>query len=226
MDLVQTWTGRAACALREALRYSNEAFARKLGAHVRTVSKWHKEPDIVLRPTMQQALDTLLQQAPDDARARFAALLDTTTPQREATPPTGDADTAQALTVAIAVVVRDSEVLIVQRRGEDGAGIAWQFPAGVVKPGGSPDLVAVRETLAETGVHCSVVRHLGRRLHPITHVYCDYLLCDYLTGDAQNMDPVENVSVTWAARSQLARFIPAEHIYSPILEALEVANNE
>ncbi|MBQ1166942.1 NUDIX domain-containing protein, partial [Streptomyces sp. A73] len=60
----------------------------------------------------------------------------------------------QALRVAIAVVVRDSQVLLVCRRG-DGA-LSWQFPAGMIKPGASSQVVTVQETHAETGVHSAV----------------------------------------------------------------------
>ncbi|MCA1709588.1 MAG: NUDIX hydrolase, partial [Actinobacteria bacterium] len=133
--------------------------------------------------------------------------------------------TAAALRVAIAVVVKDSEVLLVCRRGDDGGGISWQFPAGVVKPGVSPQTVAVRETLSETGVHCSVVRQLGSRIHPITNVLCHYLLCEHLAGDAQNLDIIENVSVVWVDRKIISRFIPPERIFPPILEALEVVHD-
>ncbi|WP_410605012.1 NUDIX hydrolase [Amycolatopsis sp. lyj-90] len=194
---------------------SNEAFADHLGVAVRTVAGWHSKPDVTPRSEMQDALDTALERASDRAKARFAQLV---------VPPVAtEADSAQALRVAIAVVVNDSdEVLIVCRRGEDGAGISWQFPAGMVKPGVSPETVAVRETLGETGVHCVVTRSLGSRLHPITKVFCEYVLCEYLTGEAQNMDVVENVSVVWIDKTKLTRFIPAQQIFPPILEALEV----
>jgi 8-oxo-dGTP pyrophosphatase MutT (NUDIX family) len=129
-----------------------------------------------------------------------------------------------ALRVAVAVVVKDFEVLVVCRRGDEGNGIAWQFPAGIVKPGMSSETVAVRETFAETGVHCSVVRKLGSRVHPITNVVCDYMLCDYLTGNAENIDVIENVGVAWVGRDQLARFIPVEQIYPPVLDALQVTS--
>ena len=219
MESVNAWTGRTACALQSALRLTNEAFAKQLGVAVRTVATWHERPDLTPRAEMQQLLDTVFEQAADTARARFARLASgaaTTTRPAHSEPNAG-----HVLTVAIAIVTNNADVLVVQRRGEDGAGIAWQFPAGMVKPGGLSELVAVRETLAETGVHCRVVRSLGSRLHPITNVYCDYLLCDYLAGEPQNMDPIENVSVTWAPTSRLTRFIPAEQIFPPILEALE-----
>jgi 8-oxo-dGTP diphosphatase len=128
-----------------------------------------------------------------------------------------------ALKVAVAVVVRGSEALIVCRRGTDGVGITWQFPAGIVKPNTSATTVAVRETFAETAVHCTPLRCLGRRVHPVTKVLCEYVLCEYLTGDARNVDPVENVSVVWAERSEIPRFIPEQQIFSPVYNALGLA---
>jgi len=132
-----------------------------------------------------------------------------------------DSAPLQPLRVAIAVVVRDADVLIVCRRGEDANGITWQFPAGIVKPNGQSAVVAVRETFAETGVHCVVVSEVGSRVHPATGVLCDYVLCEYLTGDARNVDVVENVGVTWANKAELYRFIPKEQIYKPVLDLLE-----
>jgi 8-oxo-dGTP diphosphatase len=215
----QRWTGRSACALQAALRLTNEAFASDLGTAVRTVATWHQKPDRVPSAEIQQALDTVLERAGDGARNRFMANLTAAETASSSGPPDG---AAYCLRVAVAVVVDGAKVLIVQRRGEDGAGISWQFPAGVIKPRTSAATVAVRETLAETGVHCAVVRELGSRLHPITNVYCDYLLCEYLTGEARNADVVENVGVAWAATGELTRFIPVQHIFPPVLKALEV----
>lgn len=130
----------------------------------------------------------------------------------------------QALRVAVAIVVKQSDVLIVCRRGHDGYGITWQFPAGMVKPGASIETVAVRETLGETSIHCSVMRELGSRVHPVTKVICHYLLCEYLAGDPENVDIVENAGVVWAHKAILTRFIPAEQIFPPILAALNGTN--
>ena len=128
--------------------------------------------------------------------------------------------TLQPLRVAVAVVVRDSDVLIVCRRADDANGISWQFPAGVVKPGGHPAVVAVHETLAETGAHCVVTRKLGTRLHPTTGVLCEYVLCDYVAGETRNVDVVENVAAIWVDHADLTRFIPAAQIYGPVIRAL------
>lgn len=219
MGLTEAWTGRTACALQAALRLSNEAFAHELGISVRAVAAWHNKPGMTPRTERQQLLDTVFERASEPVRARFTALVAEEAVTASAA---SDSTAAHTLTVAIAVVIDAAHVLVVQRRGEDGAGIAWQFPAGVVKPGVAPETVAVRETLAETGVDCRVTRSLGSRLHPVTHVHCDYLLCEYLAGEVENKDVVENVSVTWAAADRLTRFIPAERVFPPVLEALEV----
>ncbi|WP_326812475.1 NUDIX hydrolase [Streptomyces scopuliridis] len=216
MDVVERWSGRHACLLQSALRLGNEQFAAHLGIAVRTVATWHSDASVVPRREMQQLLDTAYEQAPATARKRFALLLAKERASANSTPPG-----AQALRVAIAVVIRDSDVLLVCRRDDDAAGITWQFPAGVIKPGGKAETTTVRETLDETGVHCAVRQHLGNRLHPVTGVLCEYFLCEYLAGEASNTDAVENIDVMWVPRNSVPRFIPVDTIFPPILAVLE-----
>lgn len=210
MDVVGTWTGRTACGLRDAMRLTSEGFAEHLGVAVRTVATWAAQPDITPRPDMQAVLDTAYERAGEQVRRRFAML------SRPAQAPA-----VQVLRVAIAVVVRGADVLLVCRR--DGDRLRWQFPAGMVKPGQQPAAVAVEETHAETGVHCTVRRELGHRLHPVTGVEAHYHLADYLAGEAVNRDALENTDVAWVPITSLGKFIPAEHIYPPIVAALEAA---
>lgn len=209
MDTIATWTGALATALQSAFRDTNEQYAERLGVGVRTVASWHNKPST--RPTseIQAVLDTAYERAGEAVRTRFAQL----------TRSNGGTVQAQALRVAIAVVVRGNEVLLVCRRGDER--LRWQFPAGMVKPGAHPADVAVQETVAETGVHASVREQLGERLHPATGVVAIYHLCDYLTGEAVNADLVENSAVTWVAIRDLPKFIPADKIYPPITAALE-----
>jgi 8-oxo-dGTP pyrophosphatase MutT (NUDIX family) len=110
------------------------------------------------------------------------------------------------------------------RRDPDPSGITWQFPAGIVKPGNSASATAVRETLAETGIHCHVRSALGSRIHPLTGVRCEYYLCDYLAGDVENRDSSENLSAIWVHRSELTKFIPANMIFEPVMRELEMAS--
>lgn len=223
IDVGERWTGRTACLLQKALRLSNDAYARRLGIGVRTVASWHQMPERTPNSEIQQILATALEKAPAAVRARFAQMLQgSSSNESDDTDCPGTSAVAHTLTVAIAIVRDGPRVLLVQRRGQDGQSDSWQFPAGMVKPGLTATTVAVRETLSETGVHCSVAGPLGSRVHPITNVLCEYVLCDYLNGEPENRDMGENVSVTWAVTSRLTHFIPAEHIFAPVLAALEV----
>jgi 8-oxo-dGTP diphosphatase len=186
---------------------TNDDFADHLGVAVRTVANWHSSPGTVPRTEIQSALDTAYERSSPSVQRRFS-LLTRPAPAIE----------AQALRVAIAIVTREDEVLLVCRRGSDA--LTWQFPAGVVKPGASPAVVAVEETHAETGIRCTVREQLGSRVHPITGVVAEYLACEYLLGEVANRDPIENAEVAWVPRSQLTRFIPEQSIFPPILEAL------
>jgi 8-oxo-dGTP diphosphatase len=208
---VATWTGRTACLLQQAMRMTNEEFAERLGLSDRTISRWHSSPAMTHRPEVQQILDLAYEKAGEAVQRRFALLMRPPAPRME----------AQALRVAIAVVLRGDDVLLVCRRG-DGS-IRWQFPAGMVKPGAVPEAVAVQETHGETGVHCTVREPLGERVHPVTGVVASYYLADHLAGEASNRDPLENVDVAWVPRAALTRFIPQDQIYPPILNALEAA---
>lgn len=73
-DLVITWTGWHANALRQALGMTNEEFAEHLAVSVRTVAYWRARPDIVPRQGMQQILDAALERAPELAHAKFQRL--------------------------------------------------------------------------------------------------------------------------------------------------------
>jgi 8-oxo-dGTP pyrophosphatase MutT (NUDIX family) len=210
VETAEKWTGRTARLLQDAFRMTNDEFAERLGISTRTVVRWHSNPALQPRMEMQQLLDTTYERADATVRNRFRQLL---------SPPSAkEVSAVQALRVAIAAVRRAGEVLLVCR--QDGDDITWQFPAGIVKPGGSASKVAVRETLDETGVHCAIRSHLGERLHPVSRTYCDYFICDYVHGEAVNGDASENVAVTWAPIRDLPRFIPTEKIFPPILEAL------
>jgi DNA-binding transcriptional regulator YiaG len=72
--VVDRWTGKDAATLRAALRLTNEAFAHRIGTAVRTVAKWNANPRMVPMPELQQVLDTVLSQAPIEAKHRFVLL--------------------------------------------------------------------------------------------------------------------------------------------------------
>jgi 8-oxo-dGTP pyrophosphatase MutT (NUDIX family) len=215
VEVVDQWTGQHACALQTALRETQDEFAARLGVGRRTVAMWHERPDVVLQPSAQRELDKSLDRLSESQKIRFVRQL------RSDDRAVQDDRRGVALTVAIAVVVNDGEVLVVCRRDSDTSGISWQFPAGIVKPGTAARTIAIRETLAETGVHCVVRESLGSRVHPLSGVSCDYFLCDYLAGSVENKDTAENVEAMWAPSTEVTRFIKADTIFPPVLRLLE-----
>ena len=217
MEIVDQWTGRHACALQTALRETQDEFAARLGVSRRTVAMWHDRPDVVLQQAAQRELDKNFDRLTESQGIRFARQL------RQDDLSAAGSPVSVALRVAIAVVVNLDEVLIVCRRETDSSGITWQFPAGIVKPGVKSETIAVRETLAETGIHCSIDQHLGSRVHPLSGVDCDYFMCSYLTGSVENKDLSENVDAVWVPRADVTRFIRADTIFPPVLRALEGA---
>lgn len=210
MVVVGQWTGADACRLQAAARLTNEELAARLGVAVRTVADWHKKPAMKPRPEMQRALDVALERLDAGAAQRFAGAPGAAGPGQAGVP----------MTVALAVVVRDADVLLVRRRS-DAPGISWGFPAGTVKPEEGAEGVAVTETLAETGVRCRVVRDLGQRVHPVTGVLARYFLADYLGGQVDNRDLVENSDAAWVPIADLDRYIDAGRVFGPVLEALD-----
>jgi 8-oxo-dGTP diphosphatase len=214
--VIDQWTGRHATALQAAMRMSQDEMAALIGVAKRTIASWNEHPEIIMRPEMQRALDTAYARADEPAKLRFARQLKADD-DAEATA----VGNAVALAIAIAVVVNETNVLLVCRREADPDAITWQFPAGIVKPGARPETVAIRETLAETGVHCSVRDELGSRVHPVSGVDATYFLCDYLAGEVENRDEIENTDALWAPAENVTRFIPRQRIFAPVLRALE-----
>jgi 8-oxo-dGTP diphosphatase len=71
--------------------------------------------------------------------------------------------------VAAALIVRDGQVLIGQRRAEQPMGSLWEFPGGKIEPGESPQEALARELVEELGIRAEVgpavtrIRHNYRR---------------------------------------------------------------
>ena len=74
MQVITSWTGGLADALRQALRMTNESFAEHLRVAARTVAYWRKNPEITPTPKIQETLDAALDRATDRAKAQFATL--------------------------------------------------------------------------------------------------------------------------------------------------------
>lgn len=117
--------------------------------------------------------------------------------------------------IAVAVIVRGCEVLLVRRRVPEGT-LSWQFPGGKAAPGESAADAAVRETAEETGAIVVVWRVLGERVHPVTGKRVTYVACDLVSGTPHVAAPREIDAVEWVPIGDLHQYVPDG--FSPVVQ--------
>jgi 8-oxo-dGTP diphosphatase len=91
--------------------------------------------------------------------------------------------------VAAALIVRDREVLIGQRRADQPMASLWEFPGGKIEPGESPQEALARELVEELGIRAEV----GPAVTRIRHNYrgggavdLQFFAVREFTGDIDN----------------------------------------
>lgn len=123
--------------------------------------------------------------------------------------------------VAAAIVIQEGRVLMVRRRVSEGQ-LLWQFPAGKIEPGESPEEAAVRETAEETGLNVAAVKILGERVHPETGRWMSYTVCEIVSGTAAVGDPRELDALAWVALAEIPEYVPYG-IFEPVQAYLDIA---
>ena len=123
--------------------------------------------------------------------------------------------------VSAAIIAHQGRVLLVRRRVKEGR-LSWQFPAGKIEPGESPEEAAVRETREETGLAVTAVKLLGERVHPETGRLMSYTACDVVTGTAYVAAPDELAEVTWCAHAEIPDYVPYG-LFPPVQAYLDEA---
>lgn len=161
MSLTNGWTGADACALQDALRLSQEAFAEHLGIHARTVGYWHQRPSSRPKSEAQQLLDVALDRAPAEIKARFTELRVTGTPAFESEPAP-----LNAATEAEQRLAADPNIV---------AALDWLDERGTREPGTARRAVASR--LAQVDVNA--LRDRGSRRGRVDQRKVAQALADY-----------------------------------------------
>ena len=85
----------------------------------------------------------------------------------ETSPPNGIRPGPALRFVAAALIVRNGEVLIGQRRPDQPMALLWEFPGGKIEPGESPEQALVRELQEEIGI----IAEIGPQVTRIRHNY-------------------------------------------------------
>ncbi|MCG8926151.1 NUDIX hydrolase [Lentzea sp. CC55] len=123
--------------------------------------------------------------------------------------------------IAAAVITRDGAVLLVRRRVKEGS-LSWQFPAGEVEVGETPEKAAAREASEETGIQVANGKSLGERVHPNTGRTMIYVAFDSVEGQASVVDDDELDSFAWVRHSELTSYVPYP-FFAPVQEHLDTA---
>ncbi|MGA3046874.1 MAG: (deoxy)nucleoside triphosphate pyrophosphohydrolase [Terracidiphilus sp.] len=109
----------------------------------------------------------------------------------EETPPSSNARPAgPALRfVAAALIVREGQVLIGQRRPDQPMALQWEFPGGKIEAGESPEQALARELDEELGIQATIGPRVTRIRHNYRHggaVDLQFFAVHEFTGEMQN----------------------------------------
>jgi 8-oxo-dGTP diphosphatase len=91
--------------------------------------------------------------------------------------------------VAAALIVRDGEVLIGQRRADQPMASLWEFPGGKIEAGESPQQALARELVEELGIAASIGPQVTRIRHNYRHggaVDLQFFSVREFVGEIQN----------------------------------------
>jgi 8-oxo-dGTP diphosphatase len=91
--------------------------------------------------------------------------------------------------VAAALIVRDGQVLIGQRRPEQVMGLKWEFPGGKIEAGETPQQALARELHEELGIQAVIGPAITRVRHNYRHggaVDLQFFAVREFTGEIQN----------------------------------------
>lgn len=123
--------------------------------------------------------------------------------------------------ISAAIITDGDRVLMVRRRIKEGE-LSWQFPAGAIEAGESPEDAAVRETLEETGLKVEAASLIGQRVHPKTGREMSYTACAVVDGKAHVADADELDAVAWVTLDEIPQYVPYG-LFGPVQEYLEEA---
>jgi 8-oxo-dGTP diphosphatase len=91
--------------------------------------------------------------------------------------------------VVAALILRDGEVLIGQRRDDQPMALLWEFPGGKIEPGEGPQQALARELSEELGIQAVIGAPVTRIRHNYKHggaVDLQFFVVREFTGELDN----------------------------------------
>ena len=112
------------------------------------------------------------------------------------------------LTVVAGLILRDSKILVCQRRRDDSHALQWEFPGGKVEPGETPQFALARELREELGIEATIGRELFRTRHRYRESQPELELI-FFQANVDRSAPLQNLvfeGFEWADPSALPKY--------------------
>ena len=113
--------------------------------------------------------------------------------------------------VALGIVRRDDDVLLIERRnkeqGRENESLSWVFPGGKVEVGETPFAAAEREVFEETGLYVSAISQLDEKQHPSFPAYVYYIACKLAEQDSIDSTDKAVIQAKWVSIARLGLYV-------------------
>ncbi len=107
--------------------------------------------------------------------------------------------------VVAAVIERDGQILIGQRKASGRHALKWEFPGGKVEPGEEPRAALARELREELGIEAQIGDEIERYnfSYAAQPTHLTFFRVTEFAGEPANLDFAQ---IAWAAPRQLPKY--------------------
>ena len=120
--------------------------------------------------------------------------------------------------VTAAVIEKNNQILIAQRRKDKNLGLKWEFPGGKIDKNETPEECLFRELEEEFGIQTKVGKFIINSIYKYPNIEIDLMAyhVEYLSGEFKLID---HERIEWVSKDDLLKFDFAEADL-PIIEKL------
>ncbi len=107
--------------------------------------------------------------------------------------------------VTAAILEKDGQIIIAQRKSSDHLSGKWEFPGGKIEPGETPEECLARELKEEFDIDVTIGEHLGSNVHHYDHISIELMAYRASwVGGAITMN--DHKAYRWVTVDQLTEF--------------------